>query len=453
MAKLRPDVDSKAKIKVIGVGGGGCNVLDTMIDSEKIVGVDFVAINTDEQALNRNKALVKITIGRNAEGTPNGIKHGLGAGAKPEVGQKAALESIDQIREHIKGADMVFISAGMGGGTGTGAAPVVAKVAKEEGALTIGVVTKPFDFEGRRRSENAEIGIENMRKEVDALIIIPNEKLIEYAKNDLTMEEAMLVSDSVLLQGVQGISDLIVLEGDINVDFADVETIMKNAGTALMGIGLGTGENKAEMSAKNAIESPLLEVKIDGAKGILFYVVGGPDLKMSDVNKAAKIIKDVAADDVNMIFGYSKLEDMKDQMRVTVIATGFDTNKYDYPIKPSKQKIDEYRGRPYDPGYDNNYENEPQTRRSPSSYTQETDLGIITGNNARNQPNSFVDRSDKPNNLNEFLGTNSLSQKNEESNFDPKQFEDEDDDYETKPINTDDEEDPYLIPPFLRKRK
>ncbi|NBO17296.1 MAG: cell division protein FtsZ [Proteobacteria bacterium] len=439
MAKLRPEVDSKAKIKVIGVGGGGCNVLDTMIDSEKIVGVDFVAINTDEQALNRNKALVKITIGRNPEGTPNGIKHGLGAGAKPEVGQKAALESIDQIREHLKGADMVFISAGMGGGTGTGAAPVVAKIAKEEGALTIGVVTKPFEFEGRRRSENAEIGIDNMRKEVDALIVIPNEKLIDYAKNDLTMEEALLVSDSVLLQGVQGISDLIVLEGDINVDFADVETIMKNAGTALMGIGIGTGDNKAEMAAKNAIESPLLEVKIDGAKGVLLYIVGGPDLKMSDVNKAAKIIKEVAADDVNIIFGYSKLEEMKDQMRVTVIATGFEANKYDYP---TKHRIDEYKAKPYDSGYDS----EPPIRRpSTSSYVQESDLNVITGGNS-NRNNFNTDRQSP---LNEFLGV----KQNDEVSFNPTQFEEEDDDYEQKPINTEDEEDPYLIPPFLRKRK
>ena len=446
MAKLRPEVDSKAKIKVIGVGGGGCNVLDTMINSEKIVGVDFVAINTDEQALNKNKALVKITIGRNQEGTPNGIKHGLGAGAKPEVGQKAALESEEQIREHIKGSDMVFISAGMGGGTGTGAAPVVAKIAKEEGALTIGVVTKPFEFEGRRRSENAEIGIENMRKEVDALIVIPNEKLIEYSKNDLTMEEALLVSDSVLLQGVQGISDLIVLEGDINVDFADVETIMKNAGTALMGIGIGTGENKAEMAAKNAIESPLLEVKIDGAKGILLYVVGGPDLKLSEVNKAAKIIKDIASDDVNIIFGYSKIDDMKDQIRVTVIATGFDTNKYDYSPKASKAKIDEYRGRPYDPSFDD----QPPVRRNTTSYAHESDINVITGNNINNQrPQSTFERGERSNQLNEFLGNNSR----EEENFNPTQFEEEDDDYEPKPINTDDEEDPYLIPPFLRKRK
>ena len=264
MAKLKPDVDSKANIKVIGVGGGGCNVLDTMIESEKIVGVDFIAINTDEQALNKNKSLIKLTIGKKSDGTvTNGLRHGLGAGAKPEIGQQAAQESVEEIRELINGADMVFISAGMGGGTGTGAAPVVARLAKEIGALTIGVVTKPFEFEGKRRSENAEIGIENMRKEVDALIVVPNEKLIEYAKSDMTMEEALQVSDSVLLQGVQGISDLIVLPCEINVDFADVETIMKNAGTALMGIGLGAGDNKAEMAAKNAIQSPLLETKLN----------------------------------------------------------------------------------------------------------------------------------------------------------------------------------------------
>lgn len=444
MPILRPVVDSKAKIKVIGVGGGGCNALDTMIDSEKILGVDFIAINTDEQALNKSKAIVKITIGKNPEGTPNGIKHGLGAGAKPEIGQKAALESIEQIREHVRGADMVFISAGMGGGTGTGAAPVVAKIAKEEGALTVGVVTKPFDFEGRRRLDNAEIGIENMRKEVDALIVVPNEKLIEYSKSELTMTEALKVSDSVLLQGVQGISDLIVLSGEINVDFADVETVMKDAGTALMGIGIGTGENKAEMAAKNAIHSPLLEVKMDGAKGVLINITGGPDLKMSEVNKAAKIIREVASDDVNLIFGYSMVDDMKDQMRVTVIATGFESSTYQYPAKP----IEEYKN-----PFDYQYEEQP-LRRSTPTFGKENDIDVITGGNQRvPSPYDRTSTTEKGSNLNEFLGTsqrgNSLESENE---FNPRQFED-DDDYEVKNIPTEDEDDPYLIPPFLRKKK
>jgi len=445
MAKLKPDVDSKANIKVIGVGGGGCNVLDTMIESEKIVGVDFIAINTDEQALNKNKSLIKLTIGKKADGTvPNGIRHGLGAGAKPEVGQQAAQESVEEIRDLISGADMVFISAGMGGGTGTGAAPVVARLAKEIGALTIGVVTKPFEFEGKRRSENAEIGIENMRKEVDALIVVPNEKLIEYAKSDMTMEEALQVSDSVLLQGVQGISDLIVLPGEINVDFADVETIMKNAGTALMGIGLGAGDNKAEMAAKNAIQSPLLETKIDGAKGVLLYVAGGKDLKMSDVNKAAKVIKESASDDVNLIFGYSKNEELDGQMRVTVIATGFDTNTYS-PYQAPK-KIEDYKTRPYDENYD-----EPVTPRRTPTYIQEDDLNVITGNNsATYRSNTSFEKPP----ITDFLRGNHHDTK-EEINFNPNQFaeEDEDDDYEAKPINTDDEDDPYLIPPFLRRKK
>lgn len=445
MAKLKPDVDSKAIIKVVGVGGGGCNVLNTMIDSEKIVGVDFIALNTDEQALNKNKSLVKLIIGKNnEEGAASGIKHGLGAGSNPEIGAKAANQSIDEIRDLLRGADMVFISAGMGGGTGTGAAPIVARVAKELGALTVGVVTKPFEFEGRKRIENAEIGIENMKREVDALIIVPNEKLIEYAKNDLTMEEALKVSDSVLIQGVQGISDLIVLDGDINLDFADVETIMKNAGTALMGIGIGTGENKAEMAAKNAISSPLLEVRIDGATGVLLNITGGPDLKMSDVNKAAKVIREAASDDVNLIFGYSRNEEMKDQMRVTVIATGFDTNTYGYNKKPK-----DFNTTPYEEPVDYS------PRRTAAFGHEEEDINLITGRNTGsnnmnsgfgvNRPATFT-----RNPVDEFRSPQ--AQKDEDSKFNPDQF-DEDDNYESTPINTDDEDDPYLIPPFLRRKK
>ena len=336
MPELKPVVDSKANIKVVGVGGGGCNVINTMISLGQIKGVDFIAVNTDEQALNKSQALLKLAIGKNITG-------GLGAGAKPDIGEKAAIESESDIRNCLDGADMVFISAGMGGGTGTGAAPIIAKISKSLGALTIGVVTKPFSFEGKRRSENAELGIERMRAEVDALIVVPNEKLLEYAKEELTMEEALDVSDSVLSQGVQGISDLIVVPGEINVDFADVETVMKNAGTAMMGIGIGSGENRAEMAAKSAISSPLLDVKIEGAKGVLVNIVGGGDMKMSEYAKAANIITEGVSPEANIIFGYIKDPNNDGQIKITVIATDFDSNTYS---SYSKNNINLYNTRP-----------------------------------------------------------------------------------------------------------
>lgn len=314
---VKPEIERFAKIRVVGVGGAGNNILNSLIDSQQITGVEFIAINTDAQHLSINKAFVKIPIGQE-------LTNGLGAGSNPEIGQKAALESIDVLRSNLEGSDMVFITAGMGGGTGTGAAPVVASVAKELGALTVGVITKPFLFEGIKRMENAETGSAALKKEVDALITVPNQKLLEISDENISVLDAFRLSDSILIQGVQGISDLIVLPGLINVDFADVKTIMKNAGSALMGIGIGTGKDKALTAAKDAISSPLLEVSIDGATGILFNITGGPDLGLSEVNAAAQLIRSSASSDANIIFGATIDQNMADQIKITVIATGFD---------------------------------------------------------------------------------------------------------------------------------
>ncbi len=318
--QIKPEIERFAKIRVVGVGGAGGNVLDTMISSQQIDGVEFIAVNTDAQALSINKAFIKIPIGQD-------VTKGLGAGSDPELGASAAEESIEALRENLEGSDMVFITAGMGGGTGTGASPVVARVARECGALTIGVVTKPFSFEGKRRALNAERGIELLKKEVDALITIPNDKLLEIVDDNTSVDDAFKVANSVLNQGVQGISDLIVKPGLINVDFADVRTIMANAGTALMGIGIGTGENRAEKAAREAISSPLLEVSIDGAMGILFNISGGPDLTLKEIDKAARVIGENAHVDANIIYGTAIDPDLTDQVKITVIATGFDTGR------------------------------------------------------------------------------------------------------------------------------
>ena len=315
---IKPEIERFAKIRVVGVGGAGCNVINTMIESQQIQGVEFIAVNTDAQDLSINKSYIKLPIGQSLTG-------GLGAGAEPEVGRSAAEEDIEIIKSNLEGADMVFVTAGMGGGTGTGAAPVIARVAKDMGALTIGVVTKPFAFEGAKRMQNADRGIEELSKEVDALITIPNQRLLEITDEKMSVLEAFKLSDSVLNQGVQGISDLIVMPGLINVDFADVKTIMRNAGTALMGIGIGTGEDRAAIAAKAAITSPLLDVSIDGATGILFNVIGGSDMSMREVDQAAKIIIEAASPNANIIFGTTIDESMSDQLKITVIATGFDT--------------------------------------------------------------------------------------------------------------------------------
>lgn len=335
--QVKPEIENFAKIKVLGVGGAGGNVLNSMIESDQIRGVEFIAINTDAQDLSVNKALIKVPIGQE-------ITNGLGSGSNPEIGRRAAEESEELIREHIEGADMVFITAGMGGGTGTGASPVIAKLSKELGCLTIGVVTKPFPFEGVLRMRNAEVGIAELREEVDALITIPNQRLLEVADENMSIIDAFKLSDSVLNQGVQGISDLIVMPGLINVDFADVKTIMKDAGTALMGIGIGTGDNRAEIAAHAAISSPLLEQSIEDAKGILFNVIGGQDLTMKEVDEAANIIRNIASEEADIIFGTTIDDRLAGQVKITVIATGFDIRKPDvgYGFMPPRSAKEEY---------------------------------------------------------------------------------------------------------------
>jgi cell division protein FtsZ len=470
--KLKPESDSKAKIKVIGVGGAGCNVLNTMISESRIQGVEFIAINTDIQALATNRAPIKIELGKQ-------LTSGLGAGSKPEIGEKAAKESEEEIRNILEGADMVFISAGMGGGTGTGAAPVVAKIAKSLGALTIGVVTKPFSFEGAKRSQNAEYGIENMKREVDALITVPNQKLLELNDPKLSFIDAFKISDSVLSQGVQGISDLIVLPGLINVDFADVSTVMRNSGTALMGIGIGSGENRAEIAAKQAISSPLLEVKIDGAKGIVYNIVISPDVSMVEIDKASKIITESASPEAEIIYGTSIDESLNGQVKITVIATGFDNGSYAYPTV-TRDTIKPFNTTPID------YSSE---RYSPSSFNDEEDLPVVTGSNtyspsstrpryvpeepqvvshtpqapyvpqvqAQTPPQASVQQ--EPVKRGFFGGfsasttpqnTPPANQRAAEYNgINPSQFEEEEDDNYESQSNDDD----YMVPPFLRNRR
>jgi len=314
--KLIEDQEPRyASLKVVGIGGGGTNAVNRMIDAG-IRGVDFIAINTDAQTLNLSKAKVKIQIGKN-------LTRGLGAGANPEVGLRAAEESREEILNHVKGADMVFITAGMGGGTGTGGAPVVAQVCKEVGALTIGVVTRPFSFEGKRRMSVAEQGIEKLRQAVDTLIVIPNDRLLQVMDRGASILEAFTVADEVLRHGVQGISDLVCVPGLINLDFADVRTVMMDTGSALMGIGVGRGESRAVDAANQAISSPLLETTIEGAKGILINITGGPDLGLFEVNEAAQVIINAADPEANIIFGAVIDEKLQDEVRITVIATGF----------------------------------------------------------------------------------------------------------------------------------
>lgn len=315
----------QARIKVIGVGGSGGNAINTMIHFG-LEGVEFISVNTDVQALNSNAAAEKVAIG-------SGITRGLGAGADPERGRKAALEDVTRLKELISGADMVFVTAGMGGGTGTGAAPVIAQLAREEGALTVGVVTKPFSFEGKQRMRRADQGIQALSEQVDTLITIPNEKLMAIADDELTFVEAFRKADEVLYQAVRGISDLITLDGIVNVDFADVRTVMSAMGRALMGTGMAKGEGRARLAAEQAIASPLLDdISVDGATGVLINVVGGPDMKMREIQEAAALIQEQAHDDANIIFGASIDENMGDAIKVTVIATGFGQAEAEVPM-------------------------------------------------------------------------------------------------------------------------
>ena len=311
-----PQMESFARIKVIGVGGGGSNAVNRMIE-EGMAGIEFIAINTDAQALLLSNSSHRVRIG-------DKLTRGLGAGGNPEIGQKAAEESAEELYEVLKGTDMAFIAAGIGGGTGTGAAPIIAQIAKEVGALTIGVVTRPFTFEGAKRAKAAEDGIGKLKEHVDTLIVIPNDRLLQIADKRASLQQAFKLADDVLRQGIQGISELITVPGLINLDFADVRTIMAEGGAALMAVGIGTGEERARAAAEQAISSQLLDITIDGARGILFNITGGPDLSLFEVNQAAAIIKETAHPDVNLIFGAVIDPSMGDEVRITVIATGFE---------------------------------------------------------------------------------------------------------------------------------
>jgi len=324
---LSDEFDYSAKLKVIGVGGGGGNAVNTMMSS-KLDGVDFIVINTDAQVLKASPVLTKIQIGSG----------GLGAGGNPEIGKKAALESADQIADLLEDADMVFITAGMGGGTGTGAAPIVAKIAKDKGVLTVGVVTKPFSFEGKRRLSQADAGLKELRENVDTLITIPNDRLLNVVSKQMSLRDAFKVADDVLRQSVKGISELITMPCLVNLDFADVKAIMTGMGQALMGTGIGKGENRAVESAQNAVSSPLLEESsIDGAKGVLINIIGGPGLTIHDATEASSIIQKMVHEDANIIWGAGIDECMGDEMRVTVIATGF--GQYHNYEQEKEQKV------------------------------------------------------------------------------------------------------------------
>lgn len=327
MFQIETPADAPANIKVVGIGGAGCNAVNRMIDSN-LQGINFIAVNTDSQALKKSKAETKIQIGEK-------LTKGLGAGGNPEVGQKSAEESLDTIEKILTGADMVFITAGMGGGTGTGAAPIIAKAAKMSGALTVGVVSKPFSFEGKKRKEHADLGIRFLKNYVDSLVVVPNDKLLQISERNTSMLDAFRKADEVLKDGVDGISSLISDAGLINLDFADVKTVMSDRGIAHMGMGSASGEDRVQVAIKNAVESPLLETSIKGAKGVLLNIVGGYDLGMLEVNDAANLIAKEADDEAIIIFGTSVREDLHDEVRVTVIATGFE---------------DEFGGKPKNPG-------------------------------------------------------------------------------------------------------
>ncbi len=339
MLQFELNDENNAQIKVIGVGGGGCNAVNRMIDSG-MKGIKFMAINTDKQALAGSKAETKLQIGEK-------LTRGLGAGANPEIGQKAAEENVEDLQKFISGSDMVFITAGMGGGTGTGAAPVIAKTAKEMGILTVGVVTRPFTFEGKKRREHAELGIKFLKSYVDSLVVVPNDKLLQVADKNTTMLQAFSMADEVLKQGVQGISDLIAEPGMINLDFADVKTVMSDRGIAHMGVGRGQGDDRVSDAVKGAIESPLLETSINGAKALLVNVTGGYDLGMLEANEAASQIEQAADEDCILIFGTAVKEELQDEIVITVIATGFEERnaKLEAPAAVARGTADQRTGR------------------------------------------------------------------------------------------------------------
>jgi cell division protein FtsZ len=334
---VKPSTDAIAKIKVVGIGGGGGNAVNTMISQYNIEGVEFIAVNTDNQALKNSLAPVQLQIGEE-------LTRGLGVGGDPTLGAQAAEESIDAVHEHLAGADMVFLTCGMGGGTGTGATPVISSISKNLGALTVAVVTKPFHFEGKRRMDVALKGIEELKDNVDTLIVVPNQKLLEIIDQNISFLEAMKQVDEVLAQGVQSISGLVTQSGFINVDFADVKSVMSDSGSALMGIGEATGENRSKEAAQQAINSPLLEMSIDGATGVLINVIGGMNLSMREVDEAAQMISDVVDSSANIIFGATIDEDVDDELKITVLATGFGANKQVIPTTRRQPQVKKKKG-------------------------------------------------------------------------------------------------------------
>jgi cell division protein FtsZ len=425
MLEFENNIDQFATIKVIGVGGGGNNAVNRMIE-DGVQGVEFISVNTDAQALNLSKAEVTMQIG-------GALTRGLGAGANPEIGRKAVEESRQQIKDALQGADMVFVTAGMGGGTGTGAAPEIAHIARELGALTIGVVTRPFTFEGRKRAANAAAGIEEMKKAVNTLIIIPNERLLEIVDRKTPMVEAFREADNVLRQGVQGISDLIAVPGLINLDFADVKTIMSNRGTALMGIGVASGDDRAAEAAKKAISSPLLETSINGAKGVLMNITGGTNLSLYEVQEAADIVAAATDEQLNMIFGSVINENLKKEIMVTVIATGFDHNDDEEAAPPNTSR------RPGDmiANSREQYQTSQSRQREPVTSAESGNYG--QGGNFGNygQPNSYSQSGNYGQQNNSGQGQPGSSAQPSPAHYDrhPQQ-----------------QEDSLDVPSFLRKR-
>lgn len=429
MGLVKPNNATFAKIKVIGVGGGGGNAVNSMIESGAIKGVEFIAVNTDAQALLTSKADTKVQIGTN-------FTRGLGSGADPEVGKAAAEESREKIKDLIFDTDMVFITAGMGGGTGTGASSIIAEVAKESGALTVAVVTKPFLFEGVRRMQSAEEGIESLRDKVDTLIVIPNQRLMEVVDKKMTFLDAFKLADNVLGQGVQGISDLITVPGLINVDFADVKTIMLDSGSALMGIGEASGENRAATAARMAISSPLLEVSIDGAKGILYNIIGGPDVGMTEISDASAIIANAADPDANIIFGTTINKEMGSNIKISVIATGFENSGYGTAKRPFFGNFSHESNRRlgYNPASFNQKPVEsPRIDRAPSGFTQPKTTTQLS--QSYSKPTS------------PFISNNDFSKEGQEPERDntPKEVKNE------TPAQDSELEDEFEIPAFLRQ--
>ncbi|MBP9820204.1 cell division protein FtsZ [Candidatus Woesebacteria bacterium] len=440
MALVKPSNTTFAKIKVIGVGGGGGNAVNSMINSNQIQGVEFISVNTDAQALLTSKADTKLQIGSN-------FTKGLGSGADPEVGRTAAEESYDKLKDLLFDTDMVFITAGMGGGTGTGASPIIAEIAKETGALTVAVVTKPFAFEGVRRMRTAEDGIAGLKESVDTLIVIPNQRLMDVVDKKMTLLDAFRLADNVLGQGVQGISDLITVPGLINVDFADVKTIMTESGSALMGIGEASGENRAATAARMAIASPLLEVSIDGAKGILYNIIGGPDMTMTEVSDASAIIANAADPDANIIFGATINEQLGSNIKISVIATGFDDRQMGYaasnrPLfgaysRDSRSRLGSSRSEPKpaeptEPA-------QPRIDRAPHGFTQPLTTSQISSQNlSKATPDPFV----KSQAFGDSVSTNTSYQSTQS----------EENDENTTTETGAGFEDEFEIPAFLRKK-